>query len=261
MKVFISWSGEVSHAVALGLKDWLPNVIQALDPFVSSEDIAKGGRWLAKINAELEGAEFGIICLIPQNLTSPWVLFEAGALSVRFAEGRVAPLLIGLSAVQVTPPLSQFQATELDRSQMLKLVHDINACLKDKPLPKDRLERAFENHWSDIDKILQEQAAKAKAAPAARAPKRELESMVGEVLEIVRSLQRNPIEAVSHQLAARAIQDVLIRRAEENRAALTKMGFSEMLGTPGLLGSGPLTLISEQAAPAAAKKKPETDGS
>ena len=43
MKVFLGWSGETSHNVALALSDWLPKVIQAIRPFVSSEDIAKGG--------------------------------------------------------------------------------------------------------------------------------------------------------------------------------------------------------------------------
>lgn len=42
MKVFISWSGETSKKVALALKAWLPNVIQALDPWMSDKDIEKG---------------------------------------------------------------------------------------------------------------------------------------------------------------------------------------------------------------------------
>jgi hypothetical protein len=41
MKIFISWSGELSHRVALELRDWLPMVINALEPYVSSKDIEK----------------------------------------------------------------------------------------------------------------------------------------------------------------------------------------------------------------------------
>ncbi len=42
MNIFISWSGTLSKSVAILLRDFLKKVIQATNPFVSSEDIAKG---------------------------------------------------------------------------------------------------------------------------------------------------------------------------------------------------------------------------
>jgi len=41
MKVFISWSGQRSAAVADALRYWLPKVIQALEPWMSADDIEK----------------------------------------------------------------------------------------------------------------------------------------------------------------------------------------------------------------------------
>ena len=41
MKVFISWSGEKSKKIAEVFRDWLPQVIQAIEPFVSFEDIKR----------------------------------------------------------------------------------------------------------------------------------------------------------------------------------------------------------------------------
>lgn len=49
MKVFISWSGNKSHKVAMIFREWLPSVIQSLEPYVSSEDIDKGARWSSDI--------------------------------------------------------------------------------------------------------------------------------------------------------------------------------------------------------------------
>lgn len=44
MKVFLSWSGERSRLVATALHEWLPQVINAVEPFISS-NIDAGARW------------------------------------------------------------------------------------------------------------------------------------------------------------------------------------------------------------------------
>lgn len=62
-KVFLTWSGERSKAVAAALHDWFPNVIQSLEPWMSDSDIAKGSGWNAEISKNLESAKIGIVCL------------------------------------------------------------------------------------------------------------------------------------------------------------------------------------------------------
>ncbi len=44
MKVFISWSGKRSRALAEAFRDWLPNDTQAIKPWMSDVDIDKGTR-------------------------------------------------------------------------------------------------------------------------------------------------------------------------------------------------------------------------
>ncbi|EMM7467636.1 TIR domain-containing protein [Klebsiella pneumoniae] len=75
MNVFISWSGDTSHRVAKVLRDWIPSVIQAVEPYVSSEDIDKGTRWSSDIATELDKSSYGIICLTKQNIHAPWINF------------------------------------------------------------------------------------------------------------------------------------------------------------------------------------------
>lgn len=93
MKIFISWSGSMSQAIAEALHDWLPRVIQAVQPWLSSTNIDKGARWSDDIAAQLEETKFGLICLTRENLEAPWILFEAGALSKTLDRTYVCPYL------------------------------------------------------------------------------------------------------------------------------------------------------------------------
>jgi hypothetical protein len=93
MKVFISWSGPRSKAAAQALHQWLPDVIQSIEPWMSAEDIDAGARWGNEVTNELAQTRCGIICLTQDNLTAPWILFEAGALSKTIEKTYVIPYL------------------------------------------------------------------------------------------------------------------------------------------------------------------------
>lgn len=75
MLVFLSWSGDRSKAVAEALAAWLGQVVQAVEPWLS-RDIAKGTRWGSEVADRLEKSRVGIVCLTPENLDAPWILFE-----------------------------------------------------------------------------------------------------------------------------------------------------------------------------------------
>lgn len=166
MRLFISWSGDLSHRVALHLKEWLPIVLPSVEPWVSSEDIPKGSRWGAELASQLEGTDSGIICLVPGNIDQPWLNFEAGALSKSVQTGRVHPFQLGLDLGKVTGPLGQFQATRFARDDVKKLVRAINSEAGAGASPPERVDRAFEVCWPDLEARLSPLLAEAGAAPA-----------------------------------------------------------------------------------------------
>jgi TIR domain len=186
MKVFISWSGEVSQQVAVALRDWLPSVIQVISPYVSSEDIDKGARWNTDIAQELEGSSFGILCVTPDNIDAPWVNFEAGALSKSLEQSRVAPFLYGMKRTDVTGPLLQFQSTLYERNDVLKLVRSINAACNDHALEEQRLDDVFDVWWPRLE---DQMSAISTSLPTPKSPARSTTDMLNEILELVRFQQ------------------------------------------------------------------------
>lgn len=126
MKVFISWSGKRSKAVANALHGWLPYTLHYVKPWVSDKDIGAGDRWAQSIAGELDSSNFGIICITPENLQSEWILFEAGALSKSMLDAKVIPLLFGLDLSDLSGPLSQFQAQKVDLEGITEVIRSIN---------------------------------------------------------------------------------------------------------------------------------------
>lgn len=156
MKVFISWSGELSHKVAIELRGWLPSVLQSLEPYVSSEDIDKGASWNKELTEQLEDASFGILCITRYNLEAPWLNFEAGALSssLQFEQKHVSPFLFDIKPSEIQGPLTQFQSTTFEEDDVKKLVHSLNTTDDTQTLEKSQLDKTFNMWWPDLEKRL-----------------------------------------------------------------------------------------------------------
>lgn len=152
MKVFLSWSGDRSKQLAEALHSWLPLVLHYVEPWLSQADVQAGSRWADVIAAELNVSNFGIICVTPENLTSPWVLFEAGALAKSMADGRVVPVLLDLELQDVAGPLAQFQAKKYEKVGLFDVVKSIQASCTEEVVADDRLHRLFDLAWPDLEK-------------------------------------------------------------------------------------------------------------
>src|ERR1039457_6596951 len=75
-EVFVSWSGSRAKAVARSLRDWIPCVLQSVRPWMSEGDLDAGSRWQVELAKKLQQVNFGIICLTPETVNTPWVLFH-----------------------------------------------------------------------------------------------------------------------------------------------------------------------------------------
>lgn len=152
MRVFLSWSKEPSLAVATVLRDWLPDVIQSLDPWMSGEDIPVGERWRNLVAQELEQRSFGILIVTPVNQSEPWLNFEAGALSKVVGQSRVVPYTVGLRPGDIpqSNPLSQFQGVEANASGTLRMLRDINSLLESPRTPQ-QIQRSFDRFWPALE--------------------------------------------------------------------------------------------------------------
>lgn len=199
MKVFLSWSGDLSHKVALELREWLPFVIQSVEPYVSSEDIDKGSRWSIDIAKELEDSSFGILCVTPQNIDAPWLNFEAGALSKAFTTSNVSPFLFGLKPSDLKKsPLLQFQSTLYDKKDLLKLVLSINNALGKEKLDETKLKPTFDVWYEQLKSKLEPLLKEANSKPTTKEDdnsQNNSNEAVEEILELTREqfkILRNP---------------------------------------------------------------------
>jgi hypothetical protein len=155
MKIFLSWSCKVSREVAHALYDWLPLVIQPIQPFLSTEDIDTGERWADVLASGLKGASYGIICVTPSNLNSPWMNFEAGAISNAVEQAHVAPFLFLVTPAKVCGPLKQFQFTSNNKQDVFRLLSSINNRLEPASrLKLSTLQKEFEVWWPRLSETL-----------------------------------------------------------------------------------------------------------
>lgn len=188
MRVFISWSGELSRLLADSFRRWLPGVLQAVKPYFSPSDIEKGSRWDTEISEQLKSTDVCIIALTKENLKSPWIMFEAGAISRTVDKARICPIVFDLRPTDVQGPLARFQATNFEKSEIRQLLGTINDSAGDSGLDEKVLDDVFHMWWPrlhvEVEEILK-QAPHLQKEPVIR----EDRELIEETLQIVRGLQ------------------------------------------------------------------------
>ena len=157
MRLFLSWSGARSKLVAEHLRDWIPDLMSNVTTWMSSADINAGARWNSEIQKQLNATSFGVVCITRDNVASPWLLFECGALAKGIREGSVCPYLLDIEPSDLPlGPLSQFQAKRANEAETWELVASINNALDSGQEQEARLRRRFDTFWPRLARTLED---------------------------------------------------------------------------------------------------------
>lgn len=189
MKIFISWSGEVSNKIAESLKKWLPRCIQTVDVFCSSIDIEKGENWNAKLTGELENSHFGIICLTEDNIVAPWLHFEAGALS-KMLGSKVCAFATNIDITDIKGPLTSFQACKFNKEDIKKLIQSINNS-NDNKIDETVLNDTFEAFWPQLEKEINSILIPKRISPGEKKSKFNQNEAIEELVQLTRGISSN----------------------------------------------------------------------
>jgi hypothetical protein len=231
--VFISWSKERGKAAATALHEWLPMVIQAVKPWMSDKDIDKGTVWLDELTAALGSLKQGIICLTPESLSEPWLLYEAGVISKALdRKTRVwTYLLANLKPSEVPQPLGLFQHTVATEADTFRLLESINNTMEDHTVRSNILKKQFEMLWPELAKKLSE-----LPAPTGSIPKeRRTEDILAELLELARAderrvalqsqfdLQRYQLEQASESTRMEELRKIAVKAVRDQAELDRKM--------------------------------------
>ncbi|TXI27709.1 MAG: toll/interleukin-1 receptor domain-containing protein [Nitrosomonas oligotropha] len=211
MKVFISWSGNRSRAVAELLNDWVKCVLQATRPWLSTRDIDRGALWFSEIHDQLKDTSVGIVCLTQENKNRPWILFEAGALAKGLSSNRVCTFLIDLKPTDLEDPLAQFNHTLCERGSMRELIRTLNNCLTTNALDERILDQVFDTYWSQFETKFD--SALEMNPPSEKAEPRPKDDILAEILENTRFLHAR-LRRLESRPDKNVIEDERLRMSE-----------------------------------------------
>ena len=156
----ISWSGTQSRAAARILRDWFECVLPGVDFWLSTEDISVGGVWFPQLMKALDQRQVCILCVTKENIRSPWMHYEAGAVAAKLngggnAKPLICPYLLGVESWQICKsPFSQFQWARDTKEDTWHLLLAINQALGEKSHNVKLLQTVFKSQWTPLKRKL-----------------------------------------------------------------------------------------------------------
>ncbi|MFC1763548.1 TIR domain-containing protein [Planctomycetota bacterium] len=155
MNLMISWSKPQSKTVATALHDWLPSVLPGIEPWISSKDIDKGREWFQELQSILASTKVCIICVTEENVRSPWIYYEVGAIATNGSGVLICPYLINIdSSILSGGPLAQWQCTNATHDDTWDLIKSLNANALSNKHDISLLQGSYETRWRDLESKL-----------------------------------------------------------------------------------------------------------
>lgn len=126
-RIFLSWSGQRSKAVAVELRSLIVDLCPEARPWMSEQDLASGRKWDTEIESVLRESSSGVICVTRDNLQSPWLYFELGMLRAKLGpDASLCPYLIGIEPTELGgTPLQSFQAKRAVAEETARMIEDL----------------------------------------------------------------------------------------------------------------------------------------
>lgn len=149
MAIFICWSDAESKRFAEDTRRFLEQVLPGIEFFLSA-DIEKGAFWFGELTSNLQKAKAGVVCLTPQNLLSPWMHFEVGALFSRRKQQRVFVYTLGVGPDELNGPFGHFQSSSTTKDETMKMVGSIAKLHKGIPFSREE----FATRWPGFEERL-----------------------------------------------------------------------------------------------------------
>src|SRR5262249_32237318 len=152
-----------------------------------SPDIEKGVNWPTELIARLETTSIGIVFLTSENVASPWLHFEVGAIA-RTKGGRPCVVLLDLPSTDVKGPLSLYQHTRCTEDDIRRLVQDLRGCAEsdgEKVISAGALDTLFERSWPALEQAF----GHVRTSGTTAGPIRTIDDLSRETLSVVRSLR------------------------------------------------------------------------
>jgi hypothetical protein len=152
LQVFLGWSGPRSECLARYVNSSLSTILPGVQPFYSPA-INPGAIWPNAVATAIRKSRVAILCITRENLSSPWLQFEAGAFWQRLVgASAVCPLLLDVSDKELPGTFQLFQTRHFNKRGFRELCEFLGRKARIYPT---RVRKNFKAVWPGLEADVQ----------------------------------------------------------------------------------------------------------